>query len=109
MVVPHAVSRSPEEFAALVRQNGVTVLSQMPSAFRQLMPYLTDSKNHDRLDLRFVIFGGEALELQSLKPWFECYGDESPKLINMYGFTETTVHVTYRPIKRADIESGTGA
>jgi amino acid adenylation domain-containing protein len=109
VVVPHPVGRSPEEFAALVKQNGVTVLNQTPSAFRQLMPYLTDSKNHDRLDLRFVIFGGEALELQSLKPWFECYGDENPKLINMYGITETTVHVTYRPIKRADIESGTGS
>src|SRR6185503_20374277 len=59
--------------------------------------------------LRLVIFGGEALELQSLKPWFECYGDDKPKLINMYGITETTVHVTYRPINRADLDSATGS
>ena len=45
-----------------------------------------------------MIFGGEALELQSLRPWFERYGDEQPRLVNMYGITETTVHVTYRPI-----------
>jgi len=56
-----------------------------------------------------VIFGGEVLELRSLKPWYECYGDENPKLINMYGITETTVHVTYRPITRADIDCGAGS
>ena len=58
------------------------------------------------LALRYVIFGGEALELQSLRPWFERYGDAQPQLVNMYGITETTVHVTYRPIRRDDLEAG---
>ena len=57
------------------------------------------------LSLRLVIFGGEALELQSLKPWFERHGDHSPQLVNMYGITETTVHVTYRPLTAADLNS----
>ncbi|WP_412179765.1 AMP-binding protein, partial [Variovorax paradoxus] len=56
-----------------------------------------------RLALRQVIFGGEALEPQSLRPWMERMGDEAPRLINMYGITETTVHVTYRRITRADL------
>jgi amino acid adenylation domain-containing protein len=98
VVISHAVSRSPEEFAALVKQQGVTVLNQTPSAFRQLMPHLISSAPSERSALRYIIFGGEALELQSLQPWFDRYGDETPKLINMYGITETTVHVTYRPI-----------
>ena len=51
--------------------------------------------------LRYVIFGGEALELPSLRPWFERHGDAQPELVNMYGITETTVHVTYRPITLA--------
>src|SRR5439155_11212938 len=58
------------------------------------------------LALRLVIFGGEALELQSLKPWFARHGDERPQLVNMYGITETTVHVTYRPLRSADVISG---
>jgi thioesterase domain-containing protein/acyl carrier protein len=59
----------------------------------------------DGLCLRVVIFGGETLEVQSLRPWFERYGDKSPQLINMYGITETTVHVTYRPISISDLEN----
>jgi len=59
-----------------------------------------------RLLFRYVIFGGEALEMQSLAPWFERHGDQQPKLINMYGITETTVHVTYRPISAEDLKSG---
>jgi non-ribosomal peptide synthetase component F len=51
-----------------------------------------------------VVFGGEALEVKSLRPWFERFGDQAPQLINMYGITETTVHVTYRPITLADLQ-----
>ena len=61
------------------------------------------------LALRFVVFGGEALELQSLKPWFDLYGDRTPQLVNMYGITETTVHVTYRPLAAADLEANSGS
>ena len=51
-----------------------------------------------------MIFGGEALDVQSLRPWFARHGDQQPQLINMYGITETTVHVTYRPIALADLD-----
>jgi acyl-coenzyme A synthetase/AMP-(fatty) acid ligase/acyl carrier protein len=54
--------------------------------------------------LRRVIFGGEALELEALRPWFERFGEEQPLLVNMYGITETTVHVTYRPVCKADLQ-----
>ena len=103
VLVPYAVSRSPEDFLSLLRQQRVTVLNQTPSAFKQLLqvPALYDCGD---LALRAVIFGGEALEVQSLRPWFEHFGDERPRLINMYGITETTVHVTYRPVTRADLQ-----
>ncbi|HKH46579.1 MAG TPA: amino acid adenylation domain-containing protein [Thermoanaerobaculia bacterium] len=52
--------------------------------------------------LRYVIFGGEALDPTALEPWFTRHGDERPRLVNMYGITETTVHVTYRPLARED-------
>jgi len=107
VVVPYLESRSPEAFRRLLQQESVTILNQTPSAFRQLIR--ADQEFADKLSLRTIIFGGEALELQSLKPWIEKYGDKSPRLINMYGITETTVHVTYRPIFKEDIEQNRGS
>src|SRR5262249_11293123 len=54
--------------------------------------------------LRAIIFGGEALDLDALRPWVARHGDEHPALVNMYGITETTVHVTYRRIRAADLD-----
>ncbi len=108
VIVPYWVSRSPEAFRELLVRERVTVLNQTPSAFRQLIQAELSLPKAD-LALRYVIFGGEALELQSLRPWFERYGDTRPQLINMYGITETTVHVTYRPIRLHDLESGQGS
>jgi acyl carrier protein len=61
------------------------------------------------LALRLVLFGGEALDFQTLKPWFERHGDQRPQLINMYGITETTVHVTYRPITKENLTTSSGS
>ena len=107
VVVPYWTSRSPADFFQLLQTHKVTVLNQTPSAFKQLIPIAKEKQ--EKLPLRYVIFGGEALELPSLQPWTELYGDEQPKLINMYGITETTVHVTYRPITQADIISNRGS
>ncbi|OZI60180.1 non-ribosomal peptide synthetase [Bordetella genomosp. 11] len=108
VVVPYAVSRSPDEFLALLRDQRVTVLNQTPSAFQQLMqvPALHARQDGHGLALRVVIFGGEALEPRALRTWISAFGDQAPRLVNMYGITETTVHVTYRPITEADLDSG---
>ena len=105
IVVPFIVSRSPEAFYQLLVNERVTVLNQTPSAFRQLIQ-AEEAVGMKALALRYVIFGGEALEMQSLRPWFERHGDQEPKLVNMYGITETTVHVTYRPLSKNDLNSG---
>src|SRR6202453_1805140 len=108
VIVSHEVSRSAEAFHELLGSQCVTVLNQTPSAFRQLVQ-ADRKKERSSFALRYVIFGGEALEFQSLAPWFERYGDSQPRCINMYGITETTVHVTYRPISQADVEAGSGS
>jgi amino acid adenylation domain-containing protein len=105
IVVPYVVSRSPEAFYELVKNERVTVLNQTPSAFRQFSQVEESSEvNPKDLSLRYVIFGGEALEMASLRPWFTRHGDAQPQLINMYGITETTVHVTYQPLTQKDAE-----
>ncbi|HVB37167.1 MAG TPA: amino acid adenylation domain-containing protein, partial [Vicinamibacterales bacterium] len=109
VVVPYWVSRSVDQFYQLLVDQGVTVLNQTPSAFRQLVSHEGSLPGPADLELRYVIFGGEALELQALAPWFDRHGDERPRLVNMYGITETTVHVTYRPIARKDLTAGVGS
>jgi amino acid adenylation domain-containing protein/non-ribosomal peptide synthase protein (TIGR01720 family) len=106
VIVPHIVSRSPAEFLDLLVRERVSVLNQTPSAFRQLMRAATETPEKPNLALRSIVFGGEALEVAALRPWFERFGDSAPRLINMYGITETTVHVTYRPILADDLSSG---
>jgi amino acid adenylation domain-containing protein/non-ribosomal peptide synthase protein (TIGR01720 family) len=102
-IVPYSVSRSPQDFYSLLCKERVTVLNQTPSAFYQLIKTEESAGIGENLSLRLVIFGGEALDLQSLKPWFDRHGDRHPQLVNMYGITETTVHVTYRPLTAADL------
>ena len=108
VVVPYVVSRSPESFHELVAREGVTVLNQTPAAFRTFIR-ADESPAAGALSLRYVIFGGEALDLEGLRPWFDRHGDERPRLVNMYGITETTVHVTYRPLSRSDLEGRSGS
>ncbi|AXB42530.1 amino acid adenylation domain-containing protein [Amycolatopsis albispora] len=99
VVVPRDVARAPERFAALLCEEGVTVLNQTPGAFRQLVA--EDERGlPGALALRMVVFGGDVLPFELLEPWFARHRDIA--LVNMYGITETTVHVTHRPLTPAD-------
>ncbi|QOV34274.1 amino acid adenylation domain-containing protein [Streptomyces ferrugineus] len=105
LVPEYALTRSPVDFHRLVRERGVTVLNQTPSAFYQFIE--ADRHAGEPLPaLRRIIFGGEALDLGRLGGWVERYGTGSPELVNMYGITETTVHVTHRVLTDEDFDGG---
>ncbi|MFG3055691.1 amino acid adenylation domain-containing protein, partial [Kitasatospora sp. NPDC048239] len=111
VVVPFDVSRSPQDFLGLLVREEVTVLNQTPSAFYQLMQ--ADAQNPDlgrQLALRTVVFGGEALDLKRLRDWYSRHQDDAPLLVNMYGITETTVHVSYMALDSAiSADAGIGS
>jgi amino acid adenylation domain-containing protein len=109
IIVPKMTTRSLEDFYNLLCDEKVTVLNQTPSAFRQLIEVEKELGREAEIALRYVIFGGEALDLASLEPWIDRHGDEYPALINMYGITETTVHVTFRRIELRDVKSRSGS
>jgi amino acid adenylation domain-containing protein len=108
VVVPHWLSRTPDAFWRLLVEEKVTVLNQTPSAFLQLLSVegTSDLTEHA---LRLIVFGGEALELSSLRPWFERHGQERPELVNMYGITETTVHTTFKRLTTVDLSRERGS
>ncbi|WP_328584779.1 non-ribosomal peptide synthetase [Streptomyces sp. NBC_00370] len=93
VVVSDDTARDPGAFADLLVREQVTVLSQTPSAFRQLDAE-DAARPRDGLRLRLVVFGGEALDAAAVRAWHRRHPAGSPLLVNMFGTTETTVHVT---------------
>ncbi|MEV0442078.1 amino acid adenylation domain-containing protein [Streptomyces spectabilis] len=109
VVVDAETARSPEDFLALLAEQGVTVLNQTPSAFRSLVSLAAEGHPLiDELALRVVTFGGERLDVPGLAPWVARRALDRTQLINMYGITETTVHTTYHRVTEADIASDAG-
>ena len=116
VVVSEIISRDPDAFLDLISREGVTILSQTPSAFFALAQaaksridtYPTVSAASIISRLRYIVFGGEELDLKKLHKWFSDHNDNSPVLINMYGITETTVHVSYMVITAQIAQSSSG-
>ncbi|WP_436988445.1 amino acid adenylation domain-containing protein [Streptomyces sp. enrichment culture] len=104
VVVPYWVSRSPEDFHRLLSRERVSVLSQTPSAFAQLVEVERDGA--DPAPVRLVVFGGEGLDPRMLLPWFDRHPETGCRVVNMYGITETTVHVTAQTVTRAEALAG---
>ncbi|MEO7996797.1 MAG: amino acid adenylation domain-containing protein, partial [Gemmatimonadaceae bacterium] len=102
VIVPRVIAQSPADFLKLLESSGTTVLNQVPSAFYGLMDQAVALKPN--LKVRYVIFGGEALKPALLRPWRTTW--PTSRLINMFGITETTVHVTYKEIGDAEIDAG---
>ncbi|GHJ15415.1 hypothetical protein TPA0908_34100 [Micromonospora sp. AKA38] len=101
VIVPRDVARAPDAFRRLLARERVTVLSQTPSAFAALDR--ADVTAPDDLSLRYIVFGGERLAPDRLGGWFDRHGADRPRLINMYGITETTVHVTRYDVTADDV------
>ena len=96
--------RNIETFHALIKRHKVSILNQTPAAFYNFIQIETAAPEHTLKDhLRYVIFGGDRLETTYLKDWSALYSLDDIELINMYGITETTVHVTFGRITDGDV------
>ncbi|HEY4455076.1 MAG TPA: amino acid adenylation domain-containing protein [Pseudonocardiaceae bacterium] len=104
VLIDDLTRRSPTEFATIVSEQAITVLNQTPSAFLPLTETLDTAPA-----LRTVIFGGEALPADRLTHWAARFGLDRPALVNMYGITETTVHVTHHSLTPTDLDPTTGS
>lgn len=104
LIIPaYETTRDVELFSDLLKTNAVTVLNQTPSAFYLLDDFLKET-GYPSVSIRKVIFGGEALNPRRLENWHQRYPEIA--LINMYGITETTVHVTYKKLDSDDLSNG---
>ena len=103
VIVPDSISRSANDFLRLLADEKVTVLNLAPSAFNRLITAVEREIKPELASLRLVMLAGESFDLQELRPWFDRYGHEKPRIVRMYGFSETTVHATYRSIQASDL------
>ncbi len=101
IVVPKETAKDGQQFLNLIVKEKVTVLNQVPSSFYNLMSL---NRWNQKDSIRYLIFGGEALSPKRLQQWKDTH--PGVKIVNMYGITETTVHVTYKEIGDTEIERG---
>ncbi|HWO68553.1 MAG TPA: amino acid adenylation domain-containing protein [Umezawaea sp.] len=94
VVVDRDTARDPEALRRLVRDHRVTVLNQTPSAFRTLerADAAESDTGPDALSVRHVVFAGEQVQLDAVERWRARHAGH--RMWNLYGITETTVHVT---------------
>ncbi|QHN32050.1 amino acid adenylation domain-containing protein [Gordonia amarae] len=109
VIIDRDLARDPDAFVELLLTESVTVLNQTPSAFYQLI----DARRRDEPDrvwpVRYIVFGGEALSFEQVRRWFDLFPEDRARLVNMYGITETTVHVSFRELDRAVISADDGS
>ena len=105
VIVPKDVAASPRYFVDLLKRYDVTVLNITPTVFGRVIGEVLASEA-ELPAIRSVIFGGEKFVASECEPWFARFGDQRPELVNMYGITETTVHVSYQPVMADQIAGG---
>jgi len=102
VVISKEDSQDMSRFARTLKENGITVLNQTPSAFYKLSEEVQDT-GMDLSFLKYLIFGGEELRFDKIAYWKSRF--PRTRMINMYGITETTVHVTYKEIENEDLQA----
>ncbi|MDQ1350459.1 MAG: Non-ribosomal peptide synthetase [Acidobacteriota bacterium] len=102
LLISKMTARDTRRFLEILGKNQVTILNQTPTAFYNLS-YLEVGNPREELNIRYIIFGGEPLTPSRLKEWRAKY--PGVKLVNMYGITETTVHVTFKKLKDREVET----
>ena len=105
IVISQEQTKDIESFYHLCKEYEVSILNQTPSAFYRFADIASNASGPSGIALRYIIFGGEALNIKQLRSWwnFQTQNKLATKLINMYGITETTVHVTYKELTQDEI------
>ena len=101
-IIPKDTIQDSLVFYDFLLREKITVLNQTPTAFRSL----TLNNQHRFLtspadSVRFLIFAGEPLMPEIIREWKRYI--PACRNINMYGITETTVHVTFKEIGNEEI------
>ena len=105
VILTRDVARDPDALLDVLRTQKVSILSITPPAFASFVISTPGQRDHVP-SLRYVVFGGDVLRADHLNRWTDLHGLASPALVNMYGITEGTVHVTVHRVTQEDLIGG---
>jgi amino acid adenylation domain-containing protein len=103
VITPALLAQHATLLYDFLKTEKVTIFNQTPTAFRVFTQVNSGRFFKDPLHIRYLIFGGEALYPEVLREWQAAM--PHCQNINMYGITETTVHVTFKRLLPEDIAS----
>jgi tyrocidine synthetase-3 len=96
LIIPDRMTvKDSFKFYELLLEEKITILNQTPKSFDNLM--LVGESSAQLIDLKYLIFGGDKLNTKKIEVWKS--QNNQVTIVNMYGITETTVHVTYKEIE----------
>ncbi len=106
VVVPASVARDGAAIDAFVERERIAILHQTPSSFRGVTAAQAKS-GRAWPDLRWLLFTGEPIDRLTLRRFrarrAETAPGELPRLVNMYGTTETTILSTFKLLEDAEL------
>ncbi|WP_216214814.1 amino acid adenylation domain-containing protein [Amycolatopsis aidingensis] len=108
VVVPWQTVLVSAELIEFLAEQRITVLNQVPSVFRYTAQAHAEN-GHPELPLRYVVFGGESVHLDTVRDFVKGAGPYGPEMVNMYGITENTVHSTFKVLDAETLRSGSAS
>ena len=95
LYIPERIEvRDSFKFYDLLIKENISILNQTPKAFENII--LVGESKPKLNGVRYLVFGGDKLNINKIAEW----QTKNPKVkaVNMYGITETTVHVTFKEL-----------
>ena len=108
VVIREESARNAYQVAAALQRHGITILSQVPTAFHALATAVR-RRPVDLSSVRLVVLGGERARSHDVLAWTASGVAPACRVANMYGISEGTVHSTVADVTDASIlDDGSG-
>jgi amino acid adenylation domain-containing protein len=97
--VKDKIELEPREYVRYLAHRKISIIKLTPTQFRPLLDFM---ENEDLRLLRYIILGGEALDVNDVRKYLVIYPHQG--IVNEYGPTEATVATVFYVAKGYDMD-----